>query len=208
MLKFQNSSPSDVEEKFFDLVLNNTHVIGTVLSPPFVGIAQGTGQSARIGRSIHLTNLSMRIHWNMGELYARDNASVGDTGRLVLYIDHQANGALPAVSDIFIVGNLRSQQLFNPNETARFTIIYDESVDLNRKVLLPNNFSADTGDYGATPHHYSTYYTPLDLDIIYQGDGGDIADIMSNSIGAVFSSNFSVLRLRFTARIRFSDSDQ
>lgn len=81
-------------------------------------ITQGDGIANRQGNSIKAT----QIH---GRFTVYKNASASESSiRIIVGIDHQSNGVLPAVTDVLAVGDVHAMR--NTDYGKRFTILMDK----------------------------------------------------------------------------------
>lgn len=168
----------------------------------FSDMPQGPGFDRRVGRTVVITSVAVRY---VLENTPKDNISFGqaeDIIRIIIYVDHQTNGAAPLATDILQSTTVNSFR--NLHNVARFSILADR-----QHVVVHGSASGDgtNNDFGSTFRPY-TFYTKCNIPIIYTGTSGDIAGNNSNSVGA-FVLSFSPqedAHLHGIARVRYSDS--
>lgn len=184
------------EAKFHDTSDTNlVSNVGQIEQQSFVQIASGVTECDRIGRRITVTELDIRMHFEIGPAGSLTN----DCVRTIVYIDKQANGATAAVTDI-----LETTQFFshlNLSNMDRFTILEDHSQIIN----------AQTGGVTAAPALLSGqagakhfFRIPMKLPIEYSGTTALITDVSSNNIGMLLIAKHNVLTdFHWNARVRF-----
>lgn len=125
--------PQGPERKKFDNPVPATAVNSTT---PYIGsmtaaIAEGTGISNRIGGRIHLKAFDMEMNLTM--VNGSSTSVVGGNpvfADVCLVWDKQPDGALPAVSSIFVSTNT-NLTFSNLNNLERFVILKRENVELD-----------------------------------------------------------------------------
>jgi len=116
------------EAKFCDEIDDGIYTNDSWKIQSFVNIAQGSGANQRVGRSATVVNFHIT-----GFLMGQQNYPVYH--RVVVLIDKQANGALPAASEVFIttatlgsgglsVGGMNAYR--NLDNIHRFEVLYDK----------------------------------------------------------------------------------
>jgi len=121
---YRRSMPkNNGEKKWLDTPFNigSASSGGAILTNNLI-IQQGTGESQRIGTKITLTDLMVR--WAISNDNAGTGQMVSGNIRVVFLIDKQANGALPAWTDIFQDANLYTFR--NLDNIDRFEILKDK----------------------------------------------------------------------------------
>lgn len=154
------------------------------------GVARGDDIGDRTGRKVIIK--SIEAHFISGVTSA---TGVDQYQRLILFVDHQPNGAAPAATDLLVSNSYQS--LKNLDNRARFTILYDRVYALNA--------AGESGSKIVLP----TYYKRVNIPVIFNsGDAGTIADIQTNSIyllsvgseaaGNTAGSTVGRVRIRYT----------
>lgn len=119
--------PKKVELKYDDGISSSTvPTAGTLIQ--ITSIANGTGPSDRIGRSIVYNNLN--INWNIKNLVVA--GPIETNGRVIIFYDKQSNGAFPTVNTV--MNGTDPLALYNPDNRSRFTILYDKKFNYQADV--------------------------------------------------------------------------
>jgi len=191
------------ELKFFDTAISfNLDAVGEVPASGQLNlIAQGTGQSQRIGRIATVRSMQLRLNLD----YLPTTAATA-SGNAFIYVvlDTQCNGAAAAITDV-LTGSGMSTALINLDNSQRFRILkkikvefqpgagvsaaYNEvrkCVDVYMKLNVPLEFSSTTGAI-----------TELRSNNIFLLAGGD------GSNGGVFDDLCAVTG---NCRLRYTDS--
>lgn len=185
------------EMKFHDLDINDATVAtgGTISAPSCLLIAQGAGESQRIGRKCVVKKIGWRFTLSLPDQVAL--APHADIVRVILYLDKQCNGAAATTTQILEVDQYQSFN--NLANKKRFRTLMDRTYDLN----------AIAGAYdGADDKNWQrnvsdSFYKDCNIPIEYDGATGAITEIRSNNIGvllvgvnaqAIFASK---MRVRF-----------
>lgn len=150
--------------------------------------AQGVSQLERIGRK----TLVKSIEWRFTGGLNIATATTGTALRFVILYDNNANGADPAITDVFENDNIQSFR--NANNSKRFITIHEEIVEMVNTV--------DTRTW------YRHGYKKLNLLTEWSGATGEVASITSGSFiavgwqdGSATTNPATILNVRF----RFTD---
>lgn len=161
--------PPNLERKWFDNTgVANTWVTSTTgLSAHtafdnLVRIAQGDTGHTRNGNKIMITKINLRF---TSEVTGVSNGTFDDTTpgdvyfRWFLIIDTQANGAIPAMTDIFEENpNNVSFDVYNSLlETGRFKILMDKFVRVPHACPMFNTVSHNTHTQTRIMHHNKSF---------------------------------------------------
>ena len=146
-------------------------------------VAQGSSAITRIGRKILMKSILVQ-----GSL-TNSNAF----GRILIVYDRQPNGALPAATDVLTSNTMMAVQ--NLDNRDRFIILAD---------IFP--YAQDeslAGEINGAPMCYKRYIK-CNLETVYGGNAGTIADINSGSIimmtncnGGTVANESGIQRIRF-----------
>lgn len=179
-------------------------------------ISQGDGQGNRQGIRLTLKE----IHIN-GEVGMDNNSSVDWTDlvkgdaffRIIVYIDHQCNGAAASVTDFFDTGPV-SEYAFgvfnNLVETGRYTVLKDKRVKVS---AIAPVFGDDPGStnfwhQAASVTRYQMHCKNLDVRINYGDGSANLAAVRTNNVGMFILCSKALKDQMFheyRARIRFYD---
>lgn len=175
------------ELKFYDTTFADETIenVGAIIRTAettdgnFLKIAQGTGQSQRIGKKIVLKSVSARIRFDVGrkEEAAFDSSSAFVL-RMVCVLDTQTNGSFPTWIDIFAAD--RWDAPVNLANSERFRIIKEWLVDFNKMTLSLDGAGTMFIQDGLI--HTDKWNTKLDIPMEYSSTTGAIAEIKSNNI--------------------------
>lgn len=153
------------------------------------GLLSGADVSERVGRKVTLRSLLFRYTVSLGA------TSVGGSPtRILLIYDKQANGALPAVTDVLLADNFSS-----PNNLAardRFVTLADIMVD---PISVQDSFSVA-----------GSVFKLFNLEEVFSGGTATIGSIASGSLFVMMAQNGSVTTaapsVTWYARVRYVDA--
>ncbi len=185
-----------MELKFHDVNVDDAVIAtgGSIAQASINLIAQGTGDSERIGRKVFIAKLMWRY-----EIKLPSTTTVTDTHddvRLVLYVDKQCNGATAVVTDILISTNYQS--FYKRSNLDRFVVLYDETVSLKASAGMATNGYGEVSETGE-------FETDLNLGIEYSGVNGVISEIRSTNIGLLTISAAGLAGLNSKIRLLYVD---
>lgn len=176
------------ELKFKDTVSTDAIVSATggiAIGPNLV--VQGTGEEERIGRKIIIRSIAARFQVVLPSQTNADDLNGGDTIRIIIFVDKQANGANATVLDILETATYDSfRNLANKN---RFNILIDKWTTLNRRVSM-----TDGTNTASTPLVIKEFkfFAKLNLPIEFDGTTGAVTEIQSNNIQYLYISSQGV----------------
>lgn len=200
--------PNPTELKVFDTAVaayavNTTGLVGNICLP-----VVGADFNQRVGRKILIKSVYIR---GRIALAASDANALIDApsqlGRIILLWDKQPNGALPSVSDILTSATATAQ--FNINSRDRFKILKDKQWAFgyyNRSTTATQTYAV--ADNVCFP---IKIYKKLNLETIFNGSAGTIADISSGSlvlffIGTEASGTNQGAQATISIRVRYKDN--
>lgn len=186
---------SGPELKFKDTARTTAPLVVTgTVDTNLVVIAQGAGESERIGRKIVIKSIYCR-----GTLVLAPTANGVDKVRMIIVNDTQANGAAFAVLDVL--------------ETAQMDSHYNLDNQMRFKILADQNFTLNSQSYNGTTegplYRDIRKYIRCNIPIEYDSSvaiTGAIATQRSNSIAILWinaATNQSDVTM--TTRVRYSD---
>ena len=150
-------------------------------------VAQGTTAITRLGRKILMKSVLVQ-----GTL---TNSS--GQGRILIVYDRQANGAAPAATDVLTSNTIMAIQ--NLDNRDRFIILADIFPYAQDETLAAGNNGSGSGGIMAYKR-----YIKCNLETIYGGNAGTIADINSGSLlmltncnGGTVAGESGIVRVRF-----------
>ncbi len=193
----------DGERKFLDVQVGTTPVTaaGVLVRSTFNDVAQGTGEAQRIGRKLTLKSAEFR--WTIESPATSGGTEVGgQTIRLVVLMDKQANGAATSWLSVFQQANIHSMR--NLENSNRFTILRDKLVTLNRvSGPVPGGTTGLFPQVNRPVHLRVTLNTPIE----FSGVLGSMSEIRSNNLLmlAIAEEDSTTTNVHGTCRIRYSD---
>ncbi len=193
------------ELKFHDVSVSDTVIAsgGSIDTLSLVVIAQGTTESKRIGRRITIRHIGWRYTLLLPT--TQTVASTSDTARIIIFVDHQTNGAAATVTGILETANYQSfNQLANKS---RFRVLFDKTWHLNATAGAGND-AAESGINFAEHRIDGTWFKNVNIPIEYDNsfDTGVIGTQRTNNIGVLTISAAGLVGLAAsTFRLRFSD---
>lgn len=222
--RFLASSGDRKPERKFKTLESTIPANQNILTTPAVGylplVAQGTQAWERIGSRISIEEASVkaevvRMGSETGDT-TPTNAAVPQSCRAVLVLDKQANGSLPAWSDVF---DMSAQGTTDPTRaflkvenSRRFTILKDVTHLLGSKQCVFNAEAIPdtmfyTGDKWFINWRYK-FKRPLVIE--YGGTAGTSGEIKSNNILLMYAvdwhdSNIQGPVINTTTNIRYTD---
>ena len=185
------------ELKFHDIDIVDVFidVSGTILAPSCNLIAQGTGESERIGRKCRIKSIDWRMSF-------RKNASTATAGddvvRIILYLDKQTNGAAATILDILDTADYQSFP--NLANSSRFSFLMDRTFAINSHAGGGNGTTQDLYSFMKTLRFRKRCNIPLEFNLT----AGVIAELRSNNLGVLTISREGTSGMESTMRLRFS----
>ncbi len=183
------------EKKFLETAVNlGVAATGGLIEDSINHVAQGTGESQRVGRQIKIHNVSLRGAFN----YPEHATQSYDMCRFIVYLDTQCNGAAAAVTDILETADEHAFR--NLANSKRFRILQDMHFAMN-------SLTADAASQygGVFKQHEFFWESKKGVDIEYNSTAGAIGEIRSNNIGILWVNQLGNVAYEATCRIRYSD---
>jgi hypothetical protein len=163
-------------------------------------IPQGTTAITRIGRKAVIKSLKLNYTVQLPMQTGESDPKHGDTVRMIVFIDKQANGATAAVTDILESAAWKSY--YNLANSDRFQILLDKYHNLNYLTLAADQ--ANNFDQGEVEKHYLRNFK-LNMPVEFSSTTGAITEIRSNNIGILWISNHAEAHVFMRWRLRFTD---
>ncbi len=186
------------ENKFHDIDIDDATIsaAGTIQIDSIHKIAAGTGESTRLARQVHVKAILWR-----GVLTVPSSTSLTQSWeqfRIIVYLDHQANGATATPTSILESDNIDSFK--NLANTGRFTVLWDRMFMVEAKAGAWDG----TNDLQFGGHRMFHFYKKCNIPILFNSVTGAITEICCNNIGILtlcrtggFATMNSKLRVRF-----------
>lgn len=200
---YQRKYRAGGELKFYDSVLATTVVTATgiVASPSICLVPMNTTASGRLGRKFTITNIHIQGNIFLPPVAA--NYSLwSDIIRVIVYNDHQANGAAATVLDVLTTADDKSfRNMFNLD---RFTILSDTETVMT---VQATNAGTSTGGILKPFRFHKKCKIPIETSDIVATDPSSITGLRSENIGIIaLSSVAASTQLDFQIRIRYTDN--
>ncbi len=199
---YRRFSDLDSELKFHDVTVDDAVIAsGGTIQNALLTIPEGIGEEQRVGRKLVIKSISWKIMLRLPSTATANNTS--DTVRIMLIQDKQANGALPAVTDILASDDFQS---FNSMANSqRFKTLWTRTVALNAPAGSGRG-STDTLSYGNNEQALS-FHKNCNIAIEYDSSAatGAITTIRSNNIFVLLLSRLGVCAFVSEMRFRFYD---
>ncbi len=165
-------------------------------------VAQGLTETTRVGRKIWVHTISSRFEMVLQPQVDVGDISNGDTLRIILYLDQQANGAVATVTDILETAEYESFR--NLANSGRFKILHDKFYTMNRRVSYVDG--TNTSGTPLVVRQLSVYKTGLNIPIEYNGATGAVTEMATNNLSYLFISSQGICGVQNQInRIRYSD---
>lgn len=181
------------ELKFHDDVTQITvPVTGVLLDSIPTGIANGTGESQRIGRQVTATRL------NINGVFTLPASAAGTTDvvRMMVVQDKQCNGADFTSTDLLQVSN-NFLSYRNLENSKRFKVFLDKRFTMDAKMQI----SAATS--GAVTQYFSESINLRDMVFEYSGTAGLVSELKSNNLGVFFITEKGLIVTDMYSRLRY-----
>nr|WAE42737.1 MAG: capsid protein [Cressdnaviricota sp.] len=199
-LRSRTARGSPPEKKNWDaaltLVASSTFAVPTSGSTglPLHGIAQGFDQNTRIGRKIYLKTLE--ILGNI--LFDPAAGAVGsDWAEMFLIWDKQANGGIPANTDIWTNSATPQTALRNLDKSPRFRV-------LKHEVFAFESAAGVSGAFEKVNRPFK-WFVKCPLPITYNDPAGLYTSITINNLIIVFGSKNGLCSAAGYTRVRYTD---
>lgn len=190
-LKFKDTT-------FTDVISGTGEVAGAAGSNTgFVLIAEGTGPSERIGRSIVVKHLTLK-----GRLMYTASSGTDQGGayyNMTVVLDKHANGAYPSFADVYETDEPDSHR--NLENTPRFSIL-----KVWRGII--NAETSGTSDVPSPVLKKFEFNRKLNMQVQYTSTTGAIAEIRQNNLFMVWvvkQAASDQVNVDLNARVRFTD---
>ncbi len=189
----------DKEWKFTASTLNDVAVesTGTVQAQIFT-IPSGDTDIDRDGRKIVITSINMIGQVTLDD--TTDQSLTSELCRVVLFRDSQANGALPAVTDLFLTADITSFK--NLDNTHRFRTLFDKVFHIQSPAGGGNT---TTNQFGNNILQFK-WFKKVRIPILYTGTAGTIGDIASNNLVLLYISERGVCGCKVAVQVRYLDN--
>ncbi len=169
-------------------------------------VAEGTGESERIGRHHAIDSLYIRGNINTAVGEAQTSPQTDALVRVIIGIDKQTNGAEVVPGSVVDLGQTNDfEAMRNLQTSAQFRILLDTVIKVPGKNVNEGSANAFTWTGVTVPFKYfHKFRTPLKIHS--NGTGGTISNVRNNSIfimAVLDGSPGPTVYLSYQSRIRF-----
>jgi len=199
---YQRSAPGSYEKKYFDTVYAASNIPSAGgFTTSWNLIPQGTTKNTRIGNKCTVTNIN--FHGQFTLLTQAAASVVGDKIRWIVFVDRQANGAVPAaISDLIqtMPGATTDLNSFrNMDNVDRFVILKDKTYVLNQ--------ATQSGSLGSNVTTREIKMNKkVNIPLEFSSTNGAITEVRSNNILAlIISLGNNLSQFAGTTRVKYSD---
>ncbi len=146
-------------------------------------IGQGAGASERIGDKAIMRAIQFRMTLKCPGAEEASETINGNQVRIILAVDHQCNGALPAGSDI-LQSATEINSFRNLQVTSRFTVLMDKTVSLNPGAC----YNGSAGSHLAIQRSVTcNFYKKLSMLSQYDNANPDVITSQTNNSLVLFA---------------------
>lgn len=200
---YQRSAPGSYEKKYFDTAYASTNItLAGVFTTSWNLIPQGTTKNTRIGNKCTVTNIN--VHGFIALANQLANNVLGDKVRWIVFVDRQANGAVPAaISDLIqtMPGAGADVHSFrNMDNVERFVILKDKTYVLNQ--------GSQSGALGSSQTIREIKMNKkCNIPLEFSSTTGAITEVRSNNIMSLFinTAGNSLSAYALTVRVKYTD---
>lgn len=160
-----------------------------------VGIPQDTTPTGRIGRRINLKSLEI----NGLVVMAAGTAVSEDVFEMYMILDTQANGAVPAITDIFSA-TTACKAIKNLDNSERFRTLKHWQVTVQSA-----SWNGVAGNYSGAVAPFHKHVDLKGIQIEYNSNAGALTEIKANHIFLVAASSNGQSQFQGSYRVRYQD---
>ncbi len=191
----------NAELKFKDVTVDDAVIAaGGVLTTSINLIAQGTGESERIGRKCTIRSIFWRGSLALPALELEGNPGDSERIRLIVYQDKQCNGA--AATALGILEAVDVDNYRNLANSGRFNILSDKRIVLNYSTL--SHFAVNSFSMSEVRREFS-FFKKCNIPLEFDNTVGALTELRSNNLGLLIVSEGGSGALISRIRLRFSD---
>lgn len=183
-----------IDRTWADSAVANT---GTIPVSSLVPIAQGTGESDRIGHKCVVKSMHCRGVLRLPQTSLGSEAAV--RVRMIVVLDKQCNGQATTVNAVLDSTDINSFR--NLSNTQRFQFIHDKTYTLKSQAGC-----GDTVDEFAACRYNIQFNKKMRVPLEFSSTTGAISELRNNNLVCMLLSDVSTVALStMTFRMRFSD---
>lgn len=196
-------SGKNAELKFHDIDVDQATVAiaGNIMNGGTINIIpQDVTEITRIGRKCTIRSIHWKYNVTLQSIDGGATPQTGDTVRIILYQDKQANGATATV--INILASADYQSFRNLVNSGRFIIHMDKTVDMN-----PMGLGSDGAGLMSTAsvEKHGVFNKTCSVPLEFDAASGAMGTTRSNTFGVMLISKVAKCDFVSKVRLRFSD---
>jgi len=188
---------AQIEKKSYDTTLALGASAGVASVSQATGllnltIPNNTQNGGRVGYKIIIKSIQVKLNCVLAA-----GATDNDLAHCWLIQDTQANGAAPAITDVFVAGPVIGNQLRNLENGSRFRILKHFTFKMNADAGVAAAFGGDL--------QQDECFIKCNIPIVYNSTAGAIGEIRSNNLFMIYGSTVGVVTWGGAARLRYTD---
>ncbi len=203
---------SIAEKKFFDITAIALGTSSTwdnlddATALSLSAIPQGMGESQRIGRTVHIKSINIRGFVNFASEEVDPIPPNQRFVRLALVQDMQTNQAQLAASAVFVntAASTQNMSFRNLEFTDRFKVLGDKVIYFPM-LAQSNEGGTDSFSLGPelVPFSFACKWADPGMKQVFDGTGATVADMTTNSLHLIGSSNNAACFVNYESRVRY-----
>ncbi len=162
-------------------------------------IPQGVTEVQRVGRKCTIASIVWHYSLSLPIISNSGSGPAGETVRVILYLDKQANTATAANTDILESADFQSFR--NLANVGRFELLHDKTYSMNYQAGAGDGAANDYAGYKVN----GSFYKKCSIPIEFNGAAGAITEITSNNLGVLLCCEEGTAGFESKLRLRFSD---
>lgn len=175
--------------------------MGVISPASCLTIAQGDGESERIGRKICVKSIGWKFRVSLPTRVGA-GSGLADTIRVIVYLDQQTNGVAAGVTEILESADFQSFN--NLANKGRFKTLMDRTYNLTNPSGAGDGAVNDFSELHISDSFYKKCSIPIEYD--NSAGTGAITTMRSNNIGVLMISGGTALAtFNSKMRIRYTD---
>lgn len=200
---YVRSMPGKPQIKYLDTATNGTAIstTGTIVNS-LIQIPIGTTDVTRIGNKVDI--VSWGVHFTFScdnQVAATPGPIINNNVRLILYVDHQANGAAATPTDILTTASLSSYR--NMDQVERFKVLFDRYYCFVPQCAY---WDGTNGQINTGSSKWFKALFKMNLPVHFSGSTGAMTEIKSNNLGMLLISDVSSMNYSMQHRVKYRDA--
>lgn len=205
-----HSGKTSEELKYYDraegFTLTTTLASAITAGASMNSMPQGATQNTRIGNRVRVKSIQIKGYFTVT---GADSVSAGNHDefdnmvRVIVFVDHQANGALNAAGDLLILPTAINS-FRELDQSDRFTVLYDKRI----AVQADTHFEGTDGITSGIDKKYPFEFYKKGLDLVCQYDGTteNISTQSNNAINCFMMMEDALVAVgaNFNTRVRYT----